>query len=48
VCIREGLPLLHDDRDFDHLATLSVLKLSVLKLGVLKLGVRNRCAITPS
>jgi hypothetical protein len=43
VCIREGLPLLHDDRDFDHLATLSVLKLSVLKLGV-----RNRCAITPS
>jgi predicted nucleic acid-binding protein len=23
VCIREGLPLLHDDREFDHLATLS-------------------------
>jgi predicted nucleic acid-binding protein len=23
VCIREGLPLLHDDRDFDHLAKLS-------------------------
>jgi predicted nucleic acid-binding protein len=23
VCIREGLPLLHDDRDFDHLAQLS-------------------------
>lgn len=23
VCIRDGLPLLHDDRDFDHLAELS-------------------------
>lgn len=23
VCIREGLPLLHDDRDFDHLAAVS-------------------------
>lgn len=23
VCIREGLPLLHDDRDFDHLAKVS-------------------------
>jgi predicted nucleic acid-binding protein len=23
VCIREGLPLLHDDRNFDHLAKLS-------------------------
>jgi predicted nucleic acid-binding protein len=23
VCIRDGLPLLHDDRDFDHLAEVS-------------------------
>lgn len=23
VCIREGLPLLHDDRDFDHLVEVS-------------------------
>lgn len=25
VCIRDGLPLLHDDRDFDHLAEVSEL-----------------------
>jgi predicted nucleic acid-binding protein len=30
VCIREGLPLLHDDRDFDHLAELS--DLTVVRL----------------
>jgi len=31
VCIREGVPLLHDDRDFDHLAEVS--RLAVVRPG---------------
>ncbi len=30
VCIREGLPLLHDDHDFDHLAAVG--ELAVVRL----------------